>query len=106
MDNTTNGTMGGSNMGMNNLNGEKKAVGPVIGLVIILIIIILGGIYFWTSRTTYAPIQDDDSTENQEVGSVSTEAILDQNSSDEPDSIEADLSSFNESDINNLDSGL
>lgn len=95
--------MGGSNMNMGNLN-EKKAVGPVIGLIIILVVIVLGSIYFWTSRTTYAPLNSD--TTSEQGDSVSTEVILEQNSSDEPDTIEADLNEFDESDINNLDSGL
>ena len=103
MDNNTNSAMGGSNMNMGNL-GEKKAVGPVIGLIIILVIIVLGSIYFWTTRKADAPQNGD--TAMEQDGSISTEGILSQSSSDEPDTIEADLNAFGESDINNLDSGL
>lgn len=37
---------------MNNTSRNGMPVGPVIGLVLIIAIIVLGGVYFWTSRDT------------------------------------------------------
>lgn len=82
---------------------NKKPVGPVIGLVIILVIIIIGGLYFWTTRKTYAPQQE--FTVPAEQAST-TDEINQQNTSDDINSIEADLGSFNEASIDNVDSGL
>lgn len=87
---------------------EDKAFGPTIGLIIILVVIIIGGIYFWSTRETYAPQVGDINGNNQnEVAAPSDESMIGtQNSSDEINSIEADLRSFNEVDINALDSDL
>lgn len=100
MDINTMNTSGPSVSGPSN---EKRSVGPVIGLIIILVIILIGGIYFfWTSRTANAPKNEGTpAVENGEA--VDTRTILNQNSSDDVSAIEADLDGFNESDISGLD---
>lgn len=107
MDNTVNGTgsMGSGNRNMGGNMGEKKAVGPVIGLILIIVLIILGGVYFWTTKTPYSPQNGDTAATNGNT-TFTSETILEQSSSDEPNDIEADLNAFGESDINSLDSGL
>lgn len=84
---------------------DRKPVGPMIGLIIIIVIIILGGIYFWVSRTNYGtqPVNNG----NQQSGStMDTNSILTQDSSDDPAAIENDLNAFNSTDIDSIDSQL
>ncbi len=81
----------------NNVNtGESTprggSAGPVIGIIVILVIIILGGLYFWGQREG-----------NDEVLNEELDAINLQSDSDEVDTIEADL---NATDIENLDSEM
>ncbi|MDO8569296.1 MAG: hypothetical protein Q7R89_00715 [bacterium] len=77
----------------NNINVEAEegegSNGLIIGAIVILVIIILGGLYFWNQRA------------------ASDEAVINeinlQNNSDEAAAIEADL---NATDIENLDAEL
>ena len=102
----------GSASNENGQNGqsEKKEhpVGPTIGLILILVLILMGGIYFWTSRTGYAPglNGNTDSTNGTSNTETSTEEINQQSSSDEAGSIETDLNAFGEADIEGLDSSI
>ncbi len=82
---------------------NKRAIGPVIGLVIILALIIIGSIYFWHSRKTNPDYTNYNTTEQD---STSTDAIKSQSSSDDINSIDADLQSYNDSSIDGADSGL
>ena len=80
----------------NNVNVKGNApsgtsAGPVIGIIVILVIIILGGLYFWGQRNDEAIINNTLDTINL------------QSDSDEVDTIEADL---NATDIENLDSEI
>lgn len=79
---------------------NKSSIGGIIGTIIIIAIIILGGLYFWGKRIEESKIKQDlvkeDSTE-QEV--IDDTAILNINSGDDLDSIEADLNATN---LNNL----
>ena len=76
----------------NNVNvsaGEGGGLsGPVIGVIVILAIIILGGLYFWSQRAGNDAVIDEINT---------------QSGSDEASDIEADL---NATDIENLDAEL
>lgn len=81
----------------NNVNaGEStpngSSAGPVIGIIVILVIIILGGLYFWGQRNGENTILNE-----------ALNAINLQSDSDEIDTIEADL---NATDIENLDSEM
>ena len=53
--------------------------GPIVGVIVILVVIILAGLYFWGQRG----IENMDET--------NTEAITTENTSDDTDSIENDL---------------
>lgn len=66
--------------------------GPIIGVIIILAIIILGGLYFWSQRAS------DETLTNEVVEGINT-----QSDSDEASAIEADLDA---TDIENLDAEL
>jgi HAMP domain-containing protein len=78
----------------NNMNTGAEgggSAGPIIGIIIILAIIILGGLYFWGQRGAEAPLDE------------TLEAIGTQNAGDDTASIEADL---NATDVENLDAEL
>lgn len=75
---------------------EKKSMGPLIAVIIILALIIIGGLYFLKTRSSqpvYTPTPASDNI---------TESLNTQSSSDSLNSIEADL---NATDLNNLDQG-
>ncbi|MEK7589775.1 MAG: hypothetical protein AAB475_00780 [Patescibacteria group bacterium] len=89
-------------------SGEKKSVGPIIGIAIIVVIIIFGGLYYWGSKLntddTIIDIADAPTVEeiiNQE--DISLGQLQVQSSSDEIVNIEADL---NLTDLENLDAEL
>ena len=83
----------------------KRSVGPTIGLVIILIVIIIGGLYFWTNRTSENGVynqnrtgetsQTNNGTVDTSIGNLQRQSI-----SDETGSIEDDL---NATDIDGID---
>lgn len=76
---------------------EKKSVGPLVAVIIILALIVVGGLYFLkerSSQNTYVPPVPE--------GDNVTASLKKQGSSDDLKSIEADL---NATDLNNLDQG-
>lgn len=76
---------------------EKKSSGPLIAVIIILALIVVGGLYFLkerASQNTYVP--------ESSVSDPITESLMQQSSSDDLDSIEADLNATN---LDNLDQG-
>ncbi len=76
---------------------EKKSAGPFIAVIIILVLIIVGGLYFLKTRSSQpayvAPTENVDTV---------TESLNTQSDSDELNSIEADLNATN---LDNLDQG-
>jgi uncharacterized protein HemX len=79
---------------------DKKSAGPLVAVIIILALIIVGGLYFLKQRSSqqvYVPAP---------VQAPATDSITDslnkQGSSDNLNSIEADL---NATDVSNLDQG-
>lgn len=77
-------------------NMDKKSKGPLVAVIIILVLIIVGGLYFLKERSAqevFIPTETEDSV---------VESLNQQSSSDELESIEADL---NATDLENLDQG-
>ena len=74
---------------------NKKSVGPLIAVIIILALIIIGGLYFLKQRTSQKvyPAATSDTV---------TDSLNKQSSSDDLNSIEKDLKA---TDVNNLDEG-
>lgn len=75
---------------------NEGSAGPVIGIIIILAVIVLGGLYFWGQRTNEANLEEDNLA-------AELDQIENQSSSDEVSSIEADLQA---TDIESLDAEL
>jgi cytoskeletal protein RodZ len=82
-------------------SSHDKPVGPVIGLVVILVVILLGGIYFWMNRSGNPSDQGTSLLEDESV--EASPEIQTQSASDDTASIEADLNAFDESDIDSVD---
>lgn len=85
-----------ANIGNGNSSSGSSA-GPIIGIIILIAVVILGGLYFWGQRVNnqIAPTETNiDPT---------TEAIKAQSTADDTSSIEADL---NFTDVDNLDAEL
>lgn len=70
---------------------NKSSIGSIIGIIIIIAIIILGGLYFWGKRIEESKIQDDLLIQNATTSEVVTAENV--SSSDDMNSIEADLNS-------------
>lgn len=70
---------------------KGSSVGPVVGAIIIIVLIVLGGLYFWGKKLAEAP------TDEQ------TETLQDVRASDALADIEADL---NATDLDSLDNDL
>ncbi len=76
----------------------EKPVGPVIGLIVILAIILVGGVYFWMSRQNNNLYDNSYPADQESVRSV--QEIEAQSDSTDGASIDADLRAFGETDIN------
>jgi uncharacterized protein HemX len=77
---------------------EKKSMGPLVAVIVILALIIIGGLYFLKQRSNqqvYVPVE-------QEQKDAVTESLNQQGSSDELNSIESDLNTTN---VDSLDQG-
>lgn len=89
---------------------EESSMGPIIGAIIIILILIIGGLYFWGQNLVDKEgVTDEDAEEILEDDEVSEE-LSQQSSSDEVEDIEADLeaSSFEDidSDLENIEDEL
>ena len=88
-------------MDTNNLEPIKKdtGVGPIIGSIIIIILIVLGGLYFWGYVIEKNKTDFPEEVEKEEAGNM-----------DDISQIEADLNSTNidilESDMQKIDSEI
>ena len=78
-----------SNVNVGTVESSGGSSGLIIGVIVILAIIILGGLYFWSQRV--------------DVTDQAVESINTQSTSDEAAAIEADLNTTN---VENLDAEL
>lgn len=76
---------------------DKKSSGPLIGIIIIIVVLLVGGLYFW--MTKIATIPEETGTDTEAV----VEQLSTQSASDEISAIEADLDA---TDLENLDAEL
>jgi len=82
-------------------NGERKQMGPMLGIVIILIIIVFGGLYFWGARLNDA--KNDIDQIPLILGDDGSSITPSQTASDSPENIESD---FDTTDIDALEAGI
>ena len=82
---------------------NKSGVGSIIGIIIIIAVIILGGLYFWGKRVEETKIKDSMVTDETGTTTDETAAIKNVGSSDDINSIQSDLQNTK---LNNLDSEL
>ncbi len=77
------------------MSENKSSIGPIIGIIIIIALIILGGLYFWGKRIEESRLKQNLVTETTTDTQVQNEAtvIKSVSSGDDLGSIEADLSS-------------
>lgn len=71
------------------LSPERESKGPVVGIVVIIVLLILGGVYLWQSKSVETPVNNGDqtaSTTDEMTANLST-----QGSSTDPKDIEADV---------------
>jgi len=80
---------------------ESGSIGPMIASVIIIILIVVGGIYFWgavLNDSGYVPQDDSEIVEDD----AKTNELNEQGTSDDVADIEADLEATN---VDNLEGG-
>lgn len=85
---------------------EEKSMGALIGSVIVIAVIVIGGIYFWMTRSgeSTAPATTETPSLGQTVApDQETAALLNQGTSNEVSDIEKDLNATN---FDNLDAGM
>lgn len=86
---------------------NKKSVGPIIGIAIIVVIIIFGGLYYWGGKINNQELREiQENTTPEEIltqEDASLESLQVQSTSDEIVDIEADLDL---TDLENLDTEL
>jgi hypothetical protein len=82
--------------------GENKSFGPLIGIVIIILILVLGGLYLWSNQSDLGSLSPN------EDGVI--QALQEQGASDEVSAIEEDLSATDleslDADLKNIEEGL
>lgn len=80
---------------------ENRPAGPVIGAVIIILILVVGALYFWGAKLNKEANQTPEDILNAEDQTV--DQLQTQSTSTEIDDINVDL---NVTDLNNLDADL
>ncbi len=75
------------------LSPERESKGPVVGIVVIIVLLILGGVYLWQSKSTEVPVNTDDQTAS--TTDEMTQQLSNQGSSTNPKDIEADVNATN-----------
>jgi hypothetical protein len=84
----------GNNLGTPNMIPDKETKGPMVGIIVIIILLVIGGIYLWQSRTAPEVINITSTSTDpttQQLGSQSTSVNL--------EDIEADVNNTNFDDL-------
>lgn len=90
------------------MNSEQKSVGPVVGSIIIVLVIVLGGLYFWGSRLNREETLSGDDIRNSSDAALGQ--LVRQSNSDDLSAIEADAKATNldglDSEVNKIEKEL
>ena len=84
----------GNNLGTPNMTPDKETKGPMVGIIIIIILLVVGGIYLWQSRTSPEVINITSTSTDpatQQLGTQSTSVNL--------EDIEGDINATNLNDL-------
>ncbi len=81
---------------------ENGPIGPVVGIIIVVALLIVGGLYFWGNQI-FVRTDKTSSVEDIKGADPVAENLKTQSTSDEVGSIEKDLQT---TDLNNIDSDL
>lgn len=95
---------------MENINiGNKssgRSIGPVIGLIVIIAIILIGGIYFWSTRNSETDYTSTTQQSDQNAGASNTAATINTSVPSSYNSVDVEAA-LDQSDPNQIDtSGL
>ena len=82
---------------------QEKTVGPIVGAVIIVVVLVLGGLYFWGQKIAEERTTPQTAEEILEAPDEVLESLEQQGASDEIEDIEKDL---NATELENLDAEL
>lgn len=87
----------------------KSSVGPLAGAVIVILLLVAGGLYFWGAQLNKQEevlpfIPSNDSAEDTSVNSDMSAGLPQQSSSDDVSSIEADANAMNIDQLNSQNS--
>lgn len=88
---------------------QRGAIGPIVGLVVILGIILAGGIYFYTTMKSNTGYDQNVGTQTRENSGTSLDLSAQfsaQSTSTEPGDIEQDLNSVDANSINSVGTDL
>ncbi len=81
---------------------KENSVGPVIAIIIVLVMVVLGGVYFWGERSNPVVEQSTAIVDDSNIEAVAGK-IEQQSTSDESAAIDADLSG---TDVNSVGADL
>lgn len=81
---------------------KKQNIGPIVGIAIIVLLILVAGLYLWGERAKKRAESGQNAAQIQNAPDSKTDRLNAQGSSDSASSIEGDLSA---TDLNNLDEG-
>jgi len=82
---------------------QKGGIGPLVGIIIIVAVLIIGGLYFWGAKLAKDEQHNMTAEEIANQEDPQMEALTQQSSSDDLSAIEADVSA---TDLDNLDKEL
>ena len=80
------------NANMTPLPKKEGGMGATIGIIIIVLVLAVGGIYVWLTKSKPAPVNNDQAMQTTEPTDAKTEALKQTSSSDSASAIEAELS--------------
>ena len=88
---------------MDSYNGNGKPVGPIIGLIIVTLVIVVGAIYFAVDRAkkqpTISPNQNTEENLPPNNENATTTQVLDDNHDADVAQIEAELNAITTTDL-------
>ena len=95
---------------------SEKSIGPAVGIIVIIVVIVLGGLYFWGQRiekqkeisTPVTPTETtvaDQPATNSQSSDATVQVMQKQSSSDDLTSIQTDLNATNMSTLGTEDVG-